>query len=91
LRYLYYICNEQNIKYIAPLDDLPKGITKNALSLQIIQNQLSTELKYMSLYYRLFNMNITQMKWSECHKKNIKTFIMMIRQYVSVYCHWVLL
>jgi DNA polymerase III epsilon subunit-like protein len=64
----------QNIKYIAPLDDLPKGITKNALSLQIIQNQLSTELKYMSLYYRLFNMNITQMKWSECHKKNIKTF-----------------
>lgn len=63
-----------NIKYIAPLEDFSKGITKNALSLQTIQEQLANELKYMSLYYRLFDMNITQMKWSECHKKNIKTF-----------------
>ena len=64
----------QNIKYIAPIEDLSKGISKNALTLHTIQDQLANTLKYMSLYYRLFNMNITQMKWSECHKKNIKTF-----------------
>lgn len=63
-----------NIKYIAPLEDFSKGLSKEAVSLNFIQAKLSNELKYMSLYYRLFNMNITQMKWSECPKRNNKSF-----------------
>lgn len=63
-----------NIKYIAHLEDFSKGLSKEAVSLNFIQDKLSNELKYMSLYYRLFNMNITQMKWSECPKRNNKSF-----------------
>jgi hypothetical protein len=39
----------------------------------MLQHELDTELKYMSLYYRLLGMNITQMKWSES-LKNEKSF-----------------
>lgn len=63
-----------NIKYIAPLKDYSTGLSSEAVLLSSIQNQFSAELKYMSLYYRLFDMNITQMKWSECPKRNCKSF-----------------
>ena len=63
-----------NIKYIAPLEDYSKGLSRKTISLSSIQEQLSNELKYMSLYYRLFGMNVTQMKWSECPKRNKKSF-----------------
>ena len=63
-----------HIKYIAPLEDYTTGLSKQCVSLNTVQEKLSNELKYMSLYYRLFNMNITQMKWSECPKKNNKSF-----------------
>ena len=63
-----------NIKYIAPLEDFSEGLSKKTVSLSFIREQLSNELRYMSLYYRLFGMNITQMKWSECLKRNKKSF-----------------
>ena len=63
-----------NIEHIAPLEDYVYGLSKKTISLSSVQQQLSNELKYMSLYYRLFGMNITQMKWSECSKKNKKSF-----------------
>ena len=62
------------IKYIAPLKDYSDGLSKDAVTLGDIQEKVSAELKFMSMYYRLFDMNLTQMKWSECPKRDKKSF-----------------
>lgn len=61
LNFINPIQDEQDSKYIQPI------------SSEQIHKEQAELLKYHSLYYRLFNMNITQMKWSES-LKNEKSF-----------------
>ena len=64
-------CDKLSI--ISPLSDVSIIKSKQTISAREVYKKQSLELKYMSLFYRLFKMNLTQMKWSES-LKNKKSF-----------------
>ena len=62
-----------NLNIISPLSDLSKVKSKDSTNYQIVHKNFAAILKYMSIYYRLFGMNLTQMKWCES-LRNLKSF-----------------
>lgn len=59
------------VDYIIPAgEDISSELTTSARKLH---EELANDLKYMSLYYRLFGMNITQVRWAD-NIKNDKSF-----------------
>lgn len=60
-----------NVNYITPAGaTISSELTTSARALH---EKLANELKYMSLYYRIFGMNITQIRWTDS-LKNDKSF-----------------
>lgn len=57
-----------NLNFISPIDT--GGFTEQTISSSDLHKKLSKDIKYMSLFYRLFGMNITQMKWKDSIKNN---------------------
>lgn len=51
-----------NLNFISPIDT--ESISSLTTSTEVLSRELSTELKYMSLFYRQYGMNITQTKWA---------------------------
>ena len=68
-----------NLNIISPLADLYKIKSKDSTNYHDVHKDFASNLKYMSLYYRLFGMNITQMKWSKS-LRNLKSFKEPINQ-----------
>lgn len=55
----------RNLNIISPLSDLNRIKSKESTDFHTVHKNFASILKYMSLYYRLFGMNLTQIKWSE--------------------------
>ena len=53
-----------NLNIVSPISDSSNIVSDQTTSTNEIHKRHSESLKYHSLYYRLFGMNITQMKWS---------------------------
>lgn len=71
-----------NINYIIPAGE--KASSENTTSVRALHEKLANELKYMSLYYRIFGMNITQIRWADSLKNN-KSFKAPIDEQWTLY------
>lgn len=74
VRVLSAFPDSTKIESISLAENFSGELTEKSISLRSIQNYMSNELKFMASFYGLFDMNITQMKWSECPKRNHKSF-----------------
>ena len=57
-----------NLNFISPIGT--EDYTEQTISSFDLHKKLSNNIKYMSLFYRLFGMNLTQMKWKDSIKNN---------------------
>lgn len=54
-----------NLSIVSPISDINRIRSSNSIGYNTIHQVFADNLRYMALYYRLFGMNLTQMKWSE--------------------------